>query len=71
MELGFWIPILSGIPDSFSCILDSKALESGLNKQKFPDSECHKKRFPGFQISLAKISWIPEFGFSYMERPFA
>ena len=25
VELGFWIPIISGIPDSLRCILDSKA----------------------------------------------
>ena len=25
VELGFWIPIIDGIPDSLSCILDSKA----------------------------------------------
>ena len=24
VELGFWIPILSGIPDSLSCIPDSR-----------------------------------------------
>ena len=28
VELGFWIPILSRIPDSLSCILDSKAQDS-------------------------------------------
>ena len=28
MESGFWIPIVSGIPDSLSCILDSKAQDS-------------------------------------------
>ena len=36
MELGFWIPFLSGIPDSLSCILDSKAQDSGFNELKFP-----------------------------------
>ena len=40
---GFWIPILSRIPDSLSFILDSKALDSGFQKEKFhglrnPDS---------------------------------
>ena len=40
---GFWILILSRIPDSLSCILDSKAKDSGFHKEKFhglqnPDS---------------------------------
>ena len=29
VELGFWIPIVSGIPDSLGCIPDSKAQDSG------------------------------------------
>ena len=37
VELGFQIPIVSGIPDSLSCFLDSKAQDSGLHKQIFPD----------------------------------
>ena len=36
MELGFWIAIVSGIPDSPSGIPDSKAWDSGLHKQNFP-----------------------------------
>ena len=36
MELGFWIAIVSGIPDSPSCIPDSKAWDSGFHKQNFP-----------------------------------
>ena len=35
VELGFWIPIVSGIPDSHSCIQDSMAQDSGFHKQKF------------------------------------
>ena len=35
MELGFQIPIVNGIPDSLSCIPDSKARDSGLHKQNF------------------------------------
>ena len=38
VELGFWIPIVSEIPDSMSCILDSEAQDSGFHKQIFPDS---------------------------------
>ena len=36
VELGLWIPIVSGIPDSLSCIPDSKAQDTGLRKQNFP-----------------------------------
>ena len=36
VELGFRIPIVSGIPDSLSCIPDSKARDSGFHKSKFP-----------------------------------
>ena len=45
MELGFRIPILSGIPDSLSCIPDSKV----------QDSRFHKQSFPGFRILQAKL----------------
>ena len=43
VELGFWIPIIGAIPDSLSCIPDSKTQDSGFQKQKFagfriPDS---------------------------------
>ena len=58
VELVFWIPFLSGIPDSFSCILGSKAQDSGFNEQNFP----------GIRILQAKISHIPESGFLYMRR---
>ena len=33
--LEFRIPIVSRIPDSLSCILDSKAQDSGFHKQNF------------------------------------
>ena len=59
VELGFQIPIVGGIPDSDSCIPDSKAQDSGFHKQKFPR----------FRILHAKISRIPESGFPYMGRP--
>ena len=35
VELGFWIPIVSGIPDSLSCIPDSKTQNSGFHKPNF------------------------------------
>ena len=36
MELGFWVPIVSGITDSLSCISNSKAQDSGFYKQNAP-----------------------------------
>ena len=42
VELGFWIPILSRIPDSLSCIPESKVRDSGCHKQNvlgIPDSK--------------------------------
>ena len=37
VELGFWIPVVSGILDSLSCIPDSKAQDSGFHIPKFPE----------------------------------
>ena len=56
VELGFRIPIVSGIVDSYSCIPYSKAQDSGFRKQKFPR----------FRIPDAKMSKIPESRFRYM-----
>ena len=36
MKLGFWIPVVSGIPDSLNCIPDSISQDSRFHKQKFP-----------------------------------
>ena len=36
VELGLWIPIVGGIPDSLSCIPDSKSQDFGSHKQNFP-----------------------------------
>ena len=36
VELGFWIPVVHGIPDSLNCIPDSKAQDSRFHKQNFP-----------------------------------
>ena len=58
VELGFWIRIVSGILDSYTCIPNSKAQDSGFHKQKFPR----------FWIPNAKISRISESGFLYMGR---
>ena len=38
VELGFWIPIISGIPDSLSCIPDSKTQDFRFHKPNCPDS---------------------------------
>ena len=43
LELGFWISIISGIPDFFSCTVDVKTQDFGFHNQKFsgfrnPDS---------------------------------
>ena len=35
-SLGFWIPVVNGIPDSLLCIRDSKSQDSGFYKQNFP-----------------------------------
>ena len=58
VKLGLWIPILSRILDSLSCILNSKAQDSGFNKPNFH----------GFRIPQAKLSRIPGSGFFYMGR---
>ena len=44
-ELGFSIPIARGIPDSLSCISDSKTQDSGLHKLQF-------STFYGIRITL-------------------
>ena len=45
MEFGFRIPIVSGIPESYSYIPDSKGQDSGLHKQIFLRSRIpHLKR---------------------------
>ena len=61
MELGFWIPIFSGIPDSLSCILDSKAQDSGFNEQTFiQDSLTRGDRF--MSGDLHRLDYQPLFG---------
>ena len=48
-----WIPIVSWIPDSLSCILDSRVQDSTFQEQNSTE----------FRISPGKISWIPKSGF--------
>ena len=51
VELLFWISIVSGIPDSLSCILDSKASISDSTSKNFTDS--------GIRIPLQGLNdWI-------------
>ena len=56
VELGYWIPIVSGILDPFSCIPDSKAQDSGSTSKVF------------LEIPQAKMSQIPESVFPYIGR---
>ena len=37
VKLGLRIPVASGIPDSLSCIPDSKAQDLWFHEQKFPE----------------------------------
>ena len=57
VELGFRIPIVSGIPDSSSCIPDSKAQDSGFHSKFFHDSEFHKKKFRGLRGIQIPLHW--------------
>ena len=56
VELEFWIPIVSWILDSLSCILDSKA----------QDSIFHQHNFPEVGILEANIARILESRFPYV-----
>ena len=47
--LVFQIPVVSKMPDSYSCIPDWKAQDSGFHKQKIskiPDTTCKNSRIP-------------------------
>ena len=59
MEAGLWIPIVSGIPDSLSCILDSKTQDSGFltslrSKRFLLVSEQKKDCGKGFSVLTAR-----------------
>ena len=58
VELGFWIPISSGIPDSLSFIPDSKA----------HDSRFHRQCFSRILYSTRNIFLDSGSGFSYIGR---
>ena len=70
VELGFWIIIASGIPDSLSCIPDSKDQSSAFHRQKiswiplpgatstisnFSKISTIEKQF----VSLSEATWFP------------
>ena len=61
VELELWVPIVSVVLESLSCIPDSRALDSRFHKKNFSDSRFQKHNFPEFRIPLAKIFQIPEF----------
>ena len=57
-----WIldSILSRIPDSLSCIPDSKAQDSGFHEQNFPGFRIPQAKFTGFRIPQAKFPLVPD-----------
>lgn len=55
VEIRFQISIAGRILDSGSSIPDSKAQDSGLRKQIFPDSGIREQKFPGFWNPL--LTW--------------
>ena len=60
VELGFWIPIASGIPDSLSCIADSTS-------KFFSDFGFHAQNFSGFHNQDSLTRGEPEcFLFFYL-----
>ena len=50
VEREFWIPIVSGIPDSLSCIPDSKTRDSGFHEQNVPVFGIPRQKSLGFRI---------------------
>ena len=46
VEQEFWIPVVSGTPDSLSCIVDSKSSGSRIPRAKFPGLQIPLARFP-------------------------
>ena len=46
VQQGFWIPSVSGIPDSLSGIVDSKSTGLRIPRAKFPGLQIPQARFP-------------------------
>ena len=69
VELGFRIPMVSGIPDSLSCFLDSKVQDSGFQNQNWiPGFRFPQAKPSRIRITQTKICRIPESGVSYTGR---
>ena len=62
VDLGFRIPIVIGIPDSYSCFPDSKAQDSGFYKQKFPFPDSTHKSYP-VSLTWGEIIILESFRF--------
>ena len=60
LELGFRIPVVTGISDSLTCIPDSKAHESGSYTSNFPDSKFQQPKISRIPDYKSKISRIPD-----------
>ena len=60
MELGFRIPIISGISDSLRLIPDSQ-------DSRFQIPDYTSKKFPGFRIQIALHEVIKEFSFFHVQ----
>ena len=58
VELGYRIPIVSGIPDSFSCIPDSKTQDSNSTTKNFPDSRIRIPYFHGGDHGIEKLQQL-------------
>ena len=55
VELGFWIPIVSAIPDSLSCIPDSNSWISDYISKIFLDSGVHRHLTLGEKLRLENL----------------
>ena len=69
MELGFRISIVSGIPDSLSCIPDSKAQDSGFHKQRFPGLRSQEFHTWGEKAAVTKLVNCIFFFFPFRNLP--
>ena len=57
MELGFGIPIISGIPDSLTWTADSKAQDFESNKQEYSGFRIPKAKIPGSRKPDLYLTW--------------
>ena len=69
VELGFWIPIVSAIPDSLSCIPDSNSWISDYISKIFLDSGVHRHLTLGEKLlleNLRKVWCLYVFWFNFI-----